>query len=167
MSRGEDAVVSRRTVELFVSGLLSIVGIGLAISNWKLGASWAADGPQPGYFPFLLSTMLALASLYGVFDALRGRHGARGDAAFVKRDEFVRVLQVLVPTILFCLATEFLGIYVAGFLLIAGFMRYIGESRWISCVAVALVLMASLFWCFEIEFQVPMPKGPIEDRLGY
>ena len=167
MSREEDAVVSRRTVELFVSVLLAIVGIGLAISNWKLGASWAADGPQPGYFPFLLAVMLALASLYGIYDALRGRHGARNDAAFVKRGEFKRVLQVLIPTVLFCLATEFLGIYVAGFLLIAGFMRWIGTSRWVSCIAIGAVLMLSLFWCFEIEFQVPMPKGPIEDWLGY
>jgi putative tricarboxylic transport membrane protein len=167
MNRAEEAVVSRRTVELFVSILLSIVGIGLAISNWKLGARWAADGPQPGYFPFMLATMLTLASLYGIFDALRGRHGARNDAAFVARGEFVRVLQVLVPTILFCLATEFLGIYVAGLSLIAGFMRFIGKARWIACFGVAFILMASLFWCFEIEFQVPMPKGPIEDWAGY
>lgn len=167
MNREEEAVVSRRTVELFVSGLLSIVGVGLAFSNWKLGASWAADGPQPGYFPFILSVMLALASLYGIYDALRERHGARGDASFVARGELKRVLQVFVPTVLFCLATEFLGIYVAGFLLIAGFMRFIGRTRWISCIALGAVLMLALFWCFEIEFQVPMPKGPIEDWLGY
>src|ERR1700754_2944165 len=116
MKRAEDAVVSRRTVELFVSGFLSIVGVGLAISNLKLGASGAADGPQPGYFPFLLSAMLTLASLYGVYNALRERHGVHGDAAFVERGQLVRVMQVLVPTVLFCLATEFLGIYIAGFL---------------------------------------------------
>ena len=167
MKREEDAIVSRRTVELVLAGTLAIVGIGLAISNWKLGASWAADGPQPGYFPFMLSVMLALSALYGVYDALRERHGARGDAAFVERGQFVRVMQVLIPTVLFCLGTEFLGIYVAGFLLIAGFMRWIGKSRWIACLGVALVLIGALFWCFEIQFQVPMPKGPIEDRLGY
>src|SRR5260370_36231220 len=52
---------------------------------------------------------------------------------FLTQDQLRRVLQVFVPTLLFCLLTQWLGLYVASFLLIAGFMslsrRYrLGES---------------------------------------
>ena len=36
-------------------------------------------------------------------------------------------MAVFVPTLLFCLVTQFLGLYVASFLLIAGFMRLVGR----------------------------------------
>jgi hypothetical protein len=39
------------------------------------------------------------------------------------------VLQVFVPTLVFCLVTQWLGLYVASFLLIAGFMISSGASR--------------------------------------
>jgi hypothetical protein len=41
-----------------------------------------------------------------------------------------RVMQVFVPTLLFCVFTQWLGIYVASFLLVAGFMRFIGRIAW-------------------------------------
>jgi hypothetical protein len=161
-------IVGNRTMELVVGLVLLVVGVGLAISNWKIGARWAADGPQSGYFPFYLSVLLAACATYGIFDVLR-THRATGaaDTPFVDQASLVRVLQVLVPTILFCLATEFLGIYIAGFLLIAGFMRWIGKTRWWNAILTALIMAAALFFLFEIQFQVPMPKGPVEDLLGY
>ena len=46
---------------------------------------------------------------------------------FVTRAQLRRVMAVFVPTLLFCLATQFLGMYVASFLLIAVFMRMVGK----------------------------------------
>ena len=71
--------------------------------------------------------MLGAASLYGLFVAMRQR--ARAEEPFVTRDQFRRVLQVFVPTFLFLLAHAFLGLYVASFLLVAGFMWFVGKHR--------------------------------------
>ena len=59
----------------------------------------------------------------------RSRDRAGAGEAFVNRDQLRRVMQVLVPTLLFCLFTQWLGLYVASFLLIAGFMRWVGADR--------------------------------------
>ena len=53
---------------------------------------------------------------------------AAADEPFVTRDQFRRVLQVLVPTLLFVILVQVLGLYVASFLLVAGFMRSSGGS---------------------------------------
>jgi putative tricarboxylic transport membrane protein len=73
----------------------------------------ASDGPQAGYFPFYLSIILALASLYGLGMIIFGRVAA--GETFVTRDQLRRVLQVFFPTLLFCLFTQWLGLYVASF----------------------------------------------------
>jgi hypothetical protein len=93
--------------------------------------------------------------------------GAAADSAFVLRDQFGRVLQVFVPTLLYCIAMQFLGLYVASFILIAGFMWWTGGIRaWISLVT-AFVFSAAMFVTFEIAFDVIMPKGPLEAAFGF
>src|SRR5262249_24906215 len=114
------AVTSTRAVDNAVSLMLAAFAALMAWDNWRSGAGWDSDGPKAGYFPFYLSLLLGGASLFGLVKAFAARAGA--DSAFVNRDQLRRVLQVLVPTFLFCLFTQWLGLYVASFLLIAGFM---------------------------------------------
>ncbi len=59
-----------------------------------------------------------------------------------------------------------LGIYVPSAMFIAAFMRILGKYRWINVVAVSVGTMVAFFLMFEIWFQVPLPKGPLEAALG-
>ncbi|MFL5217162.1 MAG: tripartite tricarboxylate transporter TctB family protein [Microvirga sp.] len=158
------AVVASRSVEVAVSLMLIALAAVLGWDNWRLGAGWASDGPQAGYFPFYLSVMLGAASLYGLLVAMRQR--ALAEEAFVTRDQFRRVLQVLVPTFLFVLLTALLGLYVASFILVAGFMWFIGKiAAWKSLLA-AFIFVAVMFVTFDVAFDVIMPKGPLEAAFG-
>jgi putative tricarboxylic transport membrane protein len=159
------AVTSNRTVEVAVSLLLLALAVLLAYDNWRTGIGWDSTGPEPGYFPFYLSLILALASLYGLVKALLSRE--LGRETFVTRAQLRRVMAVFMPTLLFCLATQFLGLYVASFLLIGGFMRLVGKIAWWKSLATAFVFTAVMFVTFDIVFDVIMPKGPLEAALGY
>ena len=77
--------------------------------------------------------ILGGASLYGLVAAFLSRKEAA--ETFVTRAQLRRVMAVFVPTLLFCLATQFLGLYVASFLLIAGFMRLVGQDRVVEVAA--------------------------------
>jgi putative tricarboxylic transport membrane protein len=74
---------------------------------------------------------------------------------------------VFVPTLLFCLATQFLGLYVASFLLIASFMRLVGKIALWKSLLTAVVFTAIMFVTFDIAFDVIMPKGPLEAAFGH
>jgi putative tricarboxylic transport membrane protein len=158
------SVVSRRTIEIVVSLMLLALAALLGHDNWQTGIEWDSTGPQPGYFPFYLSVILGGASLYGLITALLSQ-GARTET-FVTRAQLRRVMLVFVPTALFCLATQFLGIYVASFTLIAGFMRWIGQIAWWKSLLTAFVFTAIMFVTFDVAFDVIMPKGPLEAALG-
>ncbi len=159
------SVVGERKVEIVVLlGLLALAGL-LGFDSWRVGNSWASDGPQAGYFPFYLSVLMAGASIYGLVTVMVDRRTA--DLPFVTRQQFTRVMQVFVPTFLFCVLTQILGLYVASFLLIAGFMWWIGRLPvWVSLLTAFLFSLA-MFVTFEIAFDVIMPKGPLEAMFGY
>ncbi|WP_164935377.1 tripartite tricarboxylate transporter TctB family protein [Bradyrhizobium guangzhouense] len=159
------SVTTTSTVEIIACLLLLALAATLGYDNWRTGASWDSTGPEPGYFPFYLSLVLGGASLYGLIVALRARRAAA--ETFVTRAQARRVLAVFVPTLLFCLVTQFLGLYVASFLLIAGFMRAIGKIALWKSLLTALVFTAIMFVTFDIAFDVIMPKGPLEAAFGY
>ena len=159
------AVTSNRTIEIVVSLLLLALALLLGYDNWRTGIGWDSTGPQPGYFPFYLSVILAAASFYGLIRAALSRELAF--ETFVTRAQLRRVMAVFVPTLLFCGVTQYLGIYVASFLLIAGFMRLVGKIAIWKSVLTAFVFTAVMFVTFDIVFDVIMPKGPLEAAFGY
>ena len=158
------AVATKRGVDIAVSVLLLALAGLLAFDNWRTGMSWDSTGPQAGYFPFYLSMILAGASLWGIVKEWI----ARGEGeAFVRRDQLRRVLQVLVPTLAFCVLMQWLGLYVASFLLIVGFMMAVGRIAAWKSVLTAGIFSIAMFVTFEIAFDVIMPKGPLEHLFGY
>ena len=159
------AVTTTRTVEVVAYLLLLALALVLGFDNWRSGMGWAKDGPQSGYLPFYLCVILAGASLFGLGTAFLKRTDV--SRIFVTRDQLRRVMQVFVPTFLFCLAMQWLGLYVASFLLVAGFMRFIGRIAWWKALLTSFLFAFIMFATFEVAFDVIMPKGPIEAAFGF
>ena len=153
---GVDAVVGAGVV---------LVGVVMMVDNYRIGANWVDDGPQTGYFPFHIGAILCIAGAAVLLKALLAADRIR--TAFVTWDRFKLVLAVLLPTSLFVLAMQFLGIYVAAILFIGAFMHLLGRTGWVKTISVSVGVSAVLFWMFEIQFKVPLPKGPLEALLGY
>jgi len=146
------AVIDSRSIEIIVSLLLLALALTLGYDNWRTGMGWDATGPQAGYFPFYLSVILSTASLFGLIKAAASRE--LPGKAFVTQAQFRRVMAVFVPTLAFCVATQFLGIYVASFFLIAGFMRLVGKIAWWKSLLTALVFSGIMFITFDLVFDV-------------
>lgn len=157
--------LSHSQVDAIAAAVIAVIGMVMMFDNYKLGAGWATDGPEAGYFPFRVGAILCIAAAVVVFKSLFG--SARNSAVFVSWERLRLVLFVLVPTILYVLAVQFVGMYVASAVFIAAFMRFMDKRGWLSVVLVSVGVSVALFWLFEIEFMVPLPKGPLEALLGY
>jgi hypothetical protein len=117
------------------------------------------------HFPFYLSVLMGAACLYGLVRLL-GTSGASAEG-FITGPQLMRVMQVFAPTLAFVIATEYLGLYVASFLLVAGFMWWIGRIALWKSLLTSFLFTAAMFLTFEIAFNVIMPKGPLEAAFGY
>ena len=157
--------VSQRAVELVVGAMFLVVGCAMMLDTYQLGAGWSREGPQSGYFPFRIGAIIAIASIAVLVQALVSKKNK--DAVFVTYARLKLVLLVLMPTIVYVAAIHLLGIYVASAIFIACFMRAIDKYSWPKTLAVSVGLNATLFWLFELQFLVPLPKGPLETYFGY
>jgi putative tricarboxylic transport membrane protein len=158
-----EAAITHRSVELVVGGVLTLVGLVVMWSNYQLGAGWADDGPQSGYFPFRLGVVIFVASLFVIVQAV-----IKADrSAFVEKEQLKLVAIVLLPLIVYVAAIQSLGIYVPSALFIGIFMMAVGKFTWWKAIAVSVGTTLVIFWIFELQFQVPLPKGPLEQLFGY
>jgi len=159
--------IRNTTVEALVAAIILGLGLVTATESWRLGARWTDDGPGAGYFPFYIALVMILASAGILIQALRSR---RSDTdLFVDRASLRQVLQVLVPAVLYVLAVQFVGIYLASALYIALFMVLLGRFGWVHSLAVGLGVSAVFFVMFEVWFKVPLFKGALNPTafLGY
>jgi hypothetical protein len=175
---GAEAGVSTRTMEIIVALALLAVSALVVFDSYRLGAKWGDDGPQSGYFPFYIGLLLGASSLgtlaHVAFDKWRRAEHFRGAVAerarqFVAWSELKLVLSVLVPALVYVLAVQVIGIYVASALYITLFMRWLGHYRWLKSVLIGVLVSAAIFVMFEIWFKVPLFKGAFDPLswLGY
>ena len=151
--------------EVIVAAGLMLLAV-LAISDSiRVGTGWADDGPRAGYFPFYIGLLLLLSSGAVLVTALLGRR--KPDPVFVEREQLGMVFAVLVPMVVYVGGIALAGIYAASLLLIAYFMRRHGKFSWAWTIGVAVGVPLVFFLVFERWFLVPLPKGPIENWLGF
>ncbi|MBW6486475.1 MAG: tripartite tricarboxylate transporter TctB family protein [Syntrophobacterales bacterium] len=154
-----------QAAEMVVAVAIFLIGVAMMMDGYRVGMGWAPEGPEAGYFPFRTGAIIGISSLVVFLRALLGKH--RNHELFVSRDRFRQVLYVLIPAVLYVLVTQFIGIYVASALFIGGFMRVMARFNWLKVILVSVCISAALFYAFEIQFMVPLPKGPLESLFGY
>jgi len=155
------------TVDLVVAALLFLMGAVVVVEARRLGAGWTSDGPGSGYFPFYIGLVICISAL-GIMVQSR-RAVSRDDGVFVDREQMGRVLQILLPAMVYVLVVWVLGLYVASAIYIALFMILLGKYPVIKSVVLALVFNALFLVLFEAWFKVPLYKGTLDPLrfLGY
>jgi putative tricarboxylic transport membrane protein len=152
-------------IDLVVAAIIFSLGALVVYESFRLGASWASDGPQAGYFPFYIGALLCIcATVVFVQGLLRFKTDR---AVFVGRAQFRQVLVILLPSTIYVFGVWLIGIYVSSALFIALFMRLAGRYSWLRSVIVGLAVGMIAFVLFEIWFKIPLPKGPFERLIGY
>jgi hypothetical protein len=162
-SRGR--VVTERTADIVMAVFMFAIGLVMIVDNYQLGAGWAKEGPQSGYFPLRIGLIICMSAAIVVIQTVFAK--TRSTKVFVTSQRLKPVLLVLLPTALYVLAIQFVGIYVSSAIFIGGFMRVMGRYGWGKTLLVSVGFVTVLFWLFEVQFLVPLPKGPLEELFGY
>lgn len=157
--------VSERTVGAVTAIVFFLVGVVMIVDNYKIGAGWAPEGPEAGYFPLRIGVIICVAASVVLFRTVFAK--GSGDRVFVTFGRLRHVMAVLLPTVAYVLAVKFVGIYVASAVFIAAFMRVMDRFGWLKTIVISVGVSVALFWLFELQFKVPLPKGPLEARFGY
>jgi putative tricarboxylic transport membrane protein len=164
LGQGDRPAFGQKSAEIVVAAVFLLLGGIVVFDSIRLGARWAEDGPQAGYFPFYVGLLVCIAAAVNLGIALFGKKDV--GRVFVGIEQLKMVLAVLVPAIIYAALIVWTGIYVASVVFIAFFMRWLGKYAWWKVAAVSIGTMAVFFLIFESWFKVPLPKGPLENLLG-
>ena len=160
--------ISMRSAEIVVAVLVLVMGSVVVYDSLRLGAKWAEDGPEAGYFPFYIGALICIGGGVTLIRAVLGK-GIKKDALFVEFEVLKPVLSVLLPAAVFVFGIQMIGIYVASALYIAVFMVWLGKYSWIRGAIVGFCVSVVMFMTFEVWFKVPLFKGEFNPLsfIGY
>ena len=161
-SHASRAGPTHRAVEIGVAIAMLLFAAIIIYGAWLAGINWGAEGPRAGFFPFYVGLAILLATVVNLAHAL----ATDGKKLFADWDQLRQVLSVVIPAAVYVALVPWIGLYVASFLLIAVFMKWLGRYSWGLTLAVAIAVPVLAFLMFEKWFLVPLPKGPIEELFG-
>lgn len=159
----EQSAISVRAMEFVVAASLLIGALVVIVNNYQIGAGWAPDGPEAGYFPLRVGVIVLLCSLAVAWQASK----TDSSRSFATWQQLRQVCVILGPLTAYVAVIGTLGIYVASAVFMVAFMMWIGKAAWWRAIAIGVGINVVLFWIFEIQFRVPLPKGPLEAAFGF
>ena len=154
----QESAISVRAMDIITSIVFLAIAITVMVGSLKLGASWGADGPEAGYFPFYISLIILLSSTVTLYQAAIVNKKKKTES-FVEKEPLKQVMAVLLPAIVFVLGVQLIGIYVSSAFYIAIFMVWLGKYPIWKAIAVSVGVSVALYLMFEFWFQVPLPHG--------
>ena len=165
MQKASGMFLSRFTMEVLTALLTGMLGGLVCHGSFEFGTGWGDAGPEPGYFPFYVGSLIVVASAVNLVAACV-RHRRDLAEEFLSAEQGRRILSFFGPMFLFVLACSWLGFYAAMILYLFGVMVFQGGYRVPRAALVSLATAVVNYLLFEIWFQVPLLKGPLEAALG-
>jgi len=155
---------TQRSVEIGVAVAMAVFSLIVIAGSVQVGIGWGAEGPQAGFVPFYVGLLILGSSVVNLGAVVSEPSDKR---IFAEWGQLAKVMSILVPTSIYVALIPWIGIYVASVILIAVFMRWLGRYNWSLVAAISLGVPLAVFLIFERWFFLPLPKGPIEEFLGF
>lgn len=146
----------RRSNITIAVGLLGLSGY-ILVDSISLGFG-SLRTPQAGFFPAILSVILAVFSLILLGQAARETEGGV-DPFRLGLKSWKRIVLAVSALLAFGFLVDFLGYTLSSFLLIAILLRAIESMRWSLIVVIALSTSVISYGIFGWLLQTPLPPG--------
>lgn len=147
---------SHNAVEIGVVIVLIALGGLVLYDAIRLGPGWGETGPQPGFFPFVLTIFLVIGALGVLVLALKNPDRR---PFFEVSQEVADLLKVGIPVVIAVAAIRWLGLYLTSGLYLALFMAWYGKFRWYQALAGGLVFPLALWATLREGFNISMPMS--------
>ena len=155
-------MISRRALGVATAALTGAFGLAVVVSSAEIGSGWSSGGVEAGTFPLLTGALICIGSAVNLGAAL-----IRPSVPLVSRAELGRMAGLFLPALAMVAAIPLVGLYVAaGLYLLYALRIQHGMATWRALVITAVTL-AALYGIFERTFQVPLPRGLLDQALGF
>ncbi len=150
-----------RSAEILVAVILAIISAGIMWKSAELNIGWVkGSGPGGGAWPFWLGVGMLVTSIWTIIRWFRRvTPQSRSNEIFISADTLAIVGPVVVGLVLLLIGTHIIGMYLAVFLFMIAFVRFLGRHTWTMTISLAISAPIVMFCLFEWALNSPLPKG--------
>lgn len=156
-------MISRRALEVLTAALTGTFGVAVCISSIELGIAWTTSGVSPGTLPFCTGSVIVAGSL---FNLVSGARMVQGEIA-IDADNAHRLAGLFLPALAYIACIPLLGMYASSALYVFGVLHVQHRTSLLRGVVTAVVVVAALYFLFEVTFRVYLPRGWLGNALGF
>lgn len=131
--------------------LLMVISVGYEIGT--------IDSPKGGFFPFLISAIIFILSLYLFISTISTTKGNPQSGFFL--NGLKRLVPFISVTIIYALFLEQLGFLLSTFIFMVFLLKIMGQPGWRFAVLFSLISVIFCWLCFQKWLGVPLPTGII------
>ncbi len=151
-----------RNNDFYSSLVWLLVGLGFLGGGLKMGVG-PMNTPGPGFFPVVIGATFSLLSLVLFLTALSRKIQPAEIGRFWKsRHSWKKVIPSLLSLVFYLMALNYLGYLVTTMLFIFYLLKYVGKSKWVFSISIALLLTVASYAVFRIALRVPLPRGVLQ-----
>ncbi len=148
--------ITLRKVDIGACTAFLILGGIVIYDAFKLGPGWGRDGPQPGFFPFVLSLMMVVGALISLAQTIINRDLR---PFFEVRQEVVDLTKVGIPVAVAIMSITWLGLYLMAAVYVGLFTWWYGRFRWYWSIVAGVAVAGVTFMILSEGFHINMPKS--------
>ncbi len=154
-----------RTAELVMAIVLALISISLMVKSAELRIDWVPGrGPGSGAWPFWLSTGMLLCCIWTIVRWFRRVTPESRNLDLYMSRETVMIVGTSAGAILgLLLLTHVVGLYVALFLFLLFYLKFVGRHKWGVTMALTFGIPIFIFCLFEWALKIPLPKAITEE----
>jgi Tripartite tricarboxylate transporter TctB family len=156
-----------RTADIVTAVILLGLGILLDVSCLQLGIGWGMEGPEAGFWPFIMSLGMTIGGIIVLKGAIQRKGVSKKTDPFIPRECIKPVLQCAIPAALMVFFTDYIGLYLAAAIYLAVYMRWIGKHRWATVLILSITIPLGSYYLFDKVFLIPMPQGSLMGWLPF
>lgn len=163
MQNSSPVLLTRFVAEVAAACTTLLTGAVVSFAAREYGTGWGDAGPEPGYFPFYVGLIIILASFGALIQAFQQHRDRK--RVFLTVEQGRRIFAFFAPMLAFVILAVLLGLYVALILYLCSVMVVQGGYRLPKALMISVSTALACYLIFEIWFQVPLLKGPLEALL--
>lgn len=146
-------LMNKDTVSAVFLLLMSLFTIGLSLRM----SLWGDEGPNEGFFPFILGILLFSFSI-ALLIISKIKSGENPDAS-TERGDRKRLLQYLVAILFYAISLENLGYILTSILFFLAVLKFVEKRGYLISLLLTLAAVSLSFFLFKTLLGVPLPTG--------
>jgi putative tricarboxylic transport membrane protein len=146
--------------EVLVAVAFVLASVFIMFEGVRLGPGWGDSGPQAGFFPFSLATLIFLGGVAIAIEwTVQLRRGLGSEAFFQEREEVTELFRVGIPIAMAIASVPVLGLYLMTAVYTTLFGMWHGRFRWYSALLAGILIPLVMYLVLDWGLRIPMPRS--------